>query len=247
MRLKVWMQTLNLHLPAAKAAPLVVFVVGGGWAKDGKRGGEGGQPQAFVANGYAYASVNYRLYPQASPEQQAADIARSVAFLCANASRYGYDGERIALMGHSAGAHLAARVALDPTYLHAVHVDPATIQALVLLDGTSDDIPKQIASGGNAKFHETVHGSDTAKQLWHSPLTHVGKGSTPDTLLNYVARREASHLQANELAAAIRTSGGTAQTFAAEDESHMSINRGFGQANDPTTQRTFEFLRQALR
>ena len=69
------------------------------------------------ALGYAVASVNYRLVPDARVEDQAADIAAALALLKQRAAQLGFDGTRIALVGHSAGAHLVALVGTDPACL----------------------------------------------------------------------------------------------------------------------------------
>ena len=97
-------------------APLVIFVHGGGW-KRGDKNNATGQHKArhYVRQGYAFASINYRLVPDATVEQQAADVASAVAYLRGNAQRLGIDAKLIVLMGHSAGAHLVALVGTRPT------------------------------------------------------------------------------------------------------------------------------------
>ena len=62
-------------------APLVVFVHGGGWSIGDKRMGAGQKGAHFLGQGWAFASTNYRLVPQAKVEQQAADVASAVAWL----------------------------------------------------------------------------------------------------------------------------------------------------------------------
>ena len=89
-------------------APLIVFIHGGAWSMGDKRQASGRKPGHFTGAGYAFASINYRLVPQATVEQQAADVASAIDMLRFRAEEYGIDPNRIALMGHSAGAHLAA-------------------------------------------------------------------------------------------------------------------------------------------
>ena len=73
-------QKLDLMLPAvATRAPLILFVHGGGWSIGDKRAGAGGKAAHFTAQGWAFASANYRLVPQVTVEQQAADIAAAIA------------------------------------------------------------------------------------------------------------------------------------------------------------------------
>ena len=117
-------QTLDLYLPAGLKTkpPLVIFVHGGFWtlSDDEYRIGPA-FADALVPNGIAVALVRYRLAPTYTHPAQAQDVAAAVAYLAREANRHGYDAKRIFLAGHSAGAHLVALVALDPTYLGAYH------------------------------------------------------------------------------------------------------------------------------
>lgn len=97
---------LDLYLPEGTNNPaLLVWVHGGGW-----RGGSKDNPRVlgFVDQGYALASIDYRLSPMAKFPAQIHDLKAAVRYLRANAGQYGYDATRIAMMGSSAGAHLAA-------------------------------------------------------------------------------------------------------------------------------------------
>ncbi|MCP5144980.1 MAG: alpha/beta hydrolase [Gammaproteobacteria bacterium] len=98
---------LDLYQPAGKAnAAVVVFVHGGAWSA----GSKDDVPDVFVRNGYATASVEYRLSGEAKFPTQAHDIHAAIRFLRANAKRFNIDGSRIAIAGVSAGGHLAALV-----------------------------------------------------------------------------------------------------------------------------------------
>src|SRR5688572_29242076 len=126
--------------PAGRRAPLVLFLHGGGW-RFGDKGMAAHMAAHFHAQGYAFASVNYRLVPDATPAGQAADVAAAVAYLVAHAERLGIDPDRIILSGHSAGAHLAALVGTDPAWLAAHGLPVSTIDGIVLLDGAGYDVP----------------------------------------------------------------------------------------------------------
>lgn len=99
---------LDLYLPEGKqGAPLVVFVHGGGW----QRGSRDEMPLGAMAPaGFAFASVDYRLSPVARFPAQAHDIKAAIRFLRAKQGEYGYDASRVAIVGTSAGAHLAILV-----------------------------------------------------------------------------------------------------------------------------------------
>lgn len=101
-------QTLDLYLPAVEhkaPLPLIVWIHGGAWMS-----GDKNHPPASIvlARDYALASLNYRLTGEAAHPAQIHDCKAALRFLRANAEKYGIDPRRIAVWGHSAGAHLAA-------------------------------------------------------------------------------------------------------------------------------------------
>lgn len=104
-------QTLDLYLPKAQAAdtrlPVIVFIHGGGWVGGNKSAGRAAL-QDFVAGGhYAAVSVGYRLAGEARWPAQIHDCKAAIRWIRANAASLGLDGERVAVMGTSAGGTLA--------------------------------------------------------------------------------------------------------------------------------------------
>ncbi|WP_373512316.1 alpha/beta hydrolase fold domain-containing protein [Persicitalea sp.] len=110
--------TLTKHLldiylsPNAKSkVPLVIFVHGGGWLVNDKYADIGYMKKTvaeIVGSGFALASIDYRFATQAIFPAQIQDCNRAVSFLYDNAEKYGLDKERFALIGFSAGGHLAS-------------------------------------------------------------------------------------------------------------------------------------------
>jgi acetyl esterase/lipase len=129
-------QRLDLYLPPPRrrAHRLVVFLYGGGWDA-GARGTYRFLAQAMVACGFAVAVPDYRIYPEARFPDFLHDSAAAVGWLQRHATDYGFDGSRMALMGHSAGAYNAAAVALDPSYLEQAGVPPELVGGVVGLAG----------------------------------------------------------------------------------------------------------------
>ena len=228
-------------------APLVVFVHGGTWMHGGKYAGTPQQARAFRAAGYAYATVNYRLRRHGPPQEAARDIAEAVAFLRREAKGCGMDPERIILMGHSAGAHLAALVALDESYLEAAGVAPQTVRAAILLDAYGLDIARHVRETGD-RVYARVFGPDPAGWTAMSPVTHAAPGRPPPPVLMHVdADNAETPGQAQALAEAVRAAGGEAQIHEARGESHNSLNYGFGAEGDETTRLTLDFLAARVR
>lgn len=109
---------LDIYLPpnASGKVPLVIWVHGGGWLSNDKYADLGYMKQtvaAIINQGYALASIDYRFSTQAVFPAHMLDCNRAISFLYDNADKYGFDRERFALMGFSAGGHLASMVGLS--------------------------------------------------------------------------------------------------------------------------------------
>ena len=103
---------LDIYMPAnAKGkVPLVVFIHGGGWLSNDKYADFGYMKKTvaeIVSSGFALASIDYRFSTQAVFPAQILDCNQAISFLYDNAEKYGFDKTRMAVMGFSAGGHLA--------------------------------------------------------------------------------------------------------------------------------------------
>ena len=99
---------LDLYMPKdAATPPLLVWVHGGRWQRRSK---EDVYTTALVGDGFAMASIDFRLSEDAPFPAQIHDIKAAIRFLRANAATYGYDATRIGIHGRSSGGHLTALV-----------------------------------------------------------------------------------------------------------------------------------------
>jgi acetyl esterase/lipase len=121
--------TGDLYLPkGVDKAPLVIAAHGGGWQAGGPVTYRHWGP-FFAKHGYAVFAISYRLSKPGAKTFPGAvyDVKAAVQFVRANAARFGIDADRIGLMGDSAGAHLAALVALagdEPLFSTEYRSDP---------------------------------------------------------------------------------------------------------------------------
>jgi arylformamidase len=106
-------QTLDLHVPSSDTtdAPLVLFIHGGYWRGLDKSDHSFVVPP-ILATGAIVANVNYDLCPQVTLDVIVEEIAQAVSYCHLNAAQWGADADNLYLIGHSAGAHLAARMLL---------------------------------------------------------------------------------------------------------------------------------------
>lgn len=234
---------------AAGPAPLIVFVHGGGWKRGDKQGATGMQKvEHFRSEGYAFASLDYRLVPAATVEQQAADIAAAIAWLRGRAGELGIDASRIVVMGHSAGAHLAALVGTDPRYMAAAGLSLSDIRGVIALDGACYDVPRQIADAGPLMrgTYAEAFGSDPARQRALSPTLHAAAPNAPAFLIVHIDRADGK-TQSEALAAALLQAGTVAQVQGVAGtglRGHMDLNSSLGNADFPATSVVDTWLRK---
>jgi acetyl esterase/lipase len=134
-------QHLDVYSPRqAVNRPVVIFWYGGSWTKGSK------SHYRFVGTtlaerGFVAVLPDYRLFPQVAFPLFDEDGARAVAWVQQHAREFGGDPRRIVLMGHSAGGHTAAFLALNHAFLSKFGADPQSIRGLVGLSGTYVLVP----------------------------------------------------------------------------------------------------------
>jgi len=216
-----------------RPAPLIVYVHGGGWQRGSKDNATGRwKPAHFPQEGYAFASINYRLVPAARVEDQAADVALAVKALVDRAASLGIDRRRVVLMGHSAGAHLVALVGTDERYLRSAGLSFADIAGVVPIDGAAYDVPAQMADGPGImqQTYTQAFGTDPTRQRQLSPTLQASAPNAPAFLLLHVQRPDGVR-QAKALEAALNAAGTAVERrdFPGTGlRSHAEFNRSLG-------------------
>ncbi len=182
------LQSLDLSVPVrgtgCPATPVVAYVHGGGFQIGNKANQVTDKVQRFTKEGWAFASLNYRLvgdpgsgatngiYPAA--EQ---DVAAGIAFLEQHAGRYRLRADRVMLLGHSSGAFLVSLVSTDGSFLHGAGLGLRSVRCTASLD-TTYDIPTQVAGGGrSAAMYRAAFGDDPAVWAKGSPTHDVAPGT----------------------------------------------------------------------
>lgn len=216
-----------------RPAPLVLFVHGGGWKRGSKdNAASRWAPSHFPQQGYAYASIDYRLVPAASVEQQAADVAHALKALLDRAPELGIDRRRVVLMGHSAGAHLVALVGTDQRYLRSAGLGFADVTGVIANDGAAYDVPVQVRDSGRMmrRTYAEAFGSDPVRQVALSPTHQAGAPNAPAFLLLHVQRQDGVR-QAEALGKALQAAGTQVdiRSFPGKGlRGHAQINRELG-------------------
>ncbi|MBP7703954.1 MAG: alpha/beta hydrolase [Caulobacter sp.] len=229
-----------------KGAPVLVFVHGGGWARGDKRA-TNALPGYAERHGFLLVSVNYRLTPRVDAGGCAQDVAAAVAWVREHAREHGGDPRRIVIAGHSAGAHLVALIAADPSYLAAHGLKPSDLAGVIPIDGAGYDAVRQMElhkarpQGLMPRWFAQAFG-DRAEAL--SPTRQVRSGvAYPPFLIFHVAARVNAERESHALAQALIAAGGRAEVVSAPDDNHATINRDFGKAGDAEGERAAPFIR----
>ena len=256
---------LDLYLPegatATDSRPVVVYVHGGGWRAGDKRNRIADKVNLFTGAGYVFASLNYRLSPatlSATPDPSRIkfpdhphDVGEAIGWLDRNLASYGGDPERIALIGHSAGAHLVSLVAADPSYVQAYEVEPWQLVGAVSLDTAAFDVAARIAELRPAGRLLYVNAFGTAAEneatdSWAkaSPITWADVGDPAQFLVTQTANP--ARVQENRRMAAALGQDPEGVFLAPYD--HAGINDAVGDVDDPAgeTEAIMAFLREAI-
>lgn len=141
-------QRMDVYAPegaAGASLPIVVFFYGGSW-DSGRREDYRFAARAIAARGFVTVVPDYRLYPEVRFPAFIEDGARAVAAVRREARGWGGDPDRIALSGHSAGAYIAAMLAVDERWLRDAGVPRGSIRALAGLSGPYDFYPFDVAA-----------------------------------------------------------------------------------------------------
>jgi arylformamidase len=246
-------QVLDIHAPQdAKNLPVVFWIHGGGW-QAGDKAGVAEKPKAFVERGFVFVSTNYRLLPKVEMETIFRDVAKSLGWVHKNIRQHGGDPDRLYVMGHSAGAQLAAILCVDDRYLKAEGVPFSALKGCVPVDGDTYDVPAIIET---AETRLRVHGEPPPKnghrqKFGHTPekhrdysaVTHVAKDKgIPPFLILYVADHPDTSAQARRFATVLKAAEIPAVAFGARDTNHGKLNDQLGVAGDLATQALDAFL-----
>lgn len=178
--------------------PVVIFFYGGGW-ENGSKDSYGFAGRAFASQGFVAVVPDYRKVPQVRFPAFVQDGAAAVAWTRANIARYGGDPDRIALVGHSAGAHIAMMLALDRRYLQAANVPDGTVKAVVGLSGPYDFYP--------FTSQQAVQAMQGAKPADTQPISFARKDAPPALLITGSADTSVKPHNSEQLNRALKAKG----------------------------------------
>ena len=244
LSLDIYRQTAGENLP------VVFFIHGGGWSSGDKANhSHDNKRDFFINNGFLFVSINYRLTPDVMFPQHSLDVAKAYAFILENINTYGGDKHHVFVMGHSAGAHLAALLSTDKSYLNSLGYELDTIQGTILLDGGGYNIPwiinDNIIHDNQSGLNMYYAAFGLEPPIWEqaSPITHINATDTiPPFQIFHVNTRRISTLVGNQLYDTLNDNNQSAEIIPVANSSHEMINRDFGLAHDVVSQQALVFI-----
>lgn len=212
-------QKLDVYEPTGainrQARPVVVFFYGGGW-EAGDRAGYRFVAHALTSQGFVAVIPDYRVYPEVRFPEFVHDAAQAVRWTTDNIERFGGDPREIFLMGHSAGAHIAAMLTLDPEYLRQARVAPSALRGTIGLAGPYDFLPLR------SDTLKAIFGPEP--QRWRSqPINYVNGQNPPMLLMTGTADGTVSPGNSQRLASKIKAHGGPVRLVEYADIGHADI------------------------
>ena len=204
----------------AAAAPVLVWFYGGGW-QSGARADYRFVAASLARAGLVVAVPDYRLYPEVQFPSFLEDGALAVAEVRRLAAAYGGDPERLFLAGHSAGAYIAAMLAIAPEWLAAVGLARTDLAGAIGLGGPYDFLPirdadiRRVFSSAEDDLRRT------------QPIAHVDGRNAPLLLLHGDRDDTCYPRNALALATRVRAAGGKAFVRLYRHVDHTAIVAGF--------------------
>jgi acetyl esterase/lipase len=212
-------QRLDVYTPRASSAagprPVVVFFYGGRW-QQGERPSYLFIAQTLASQGFVVVVPDYRVYPQVQYPGFVEDGARAVGWTRREIARFGGDAGRIFLMGHSAGAHIAAMLAYDDEFLAREGMHRSDVRGFIGIAGPYDFLPFSDADV------RSVFSAATSPAITQ-PIRYVRGGEPPSLLMTGDGDTTVSPGNTTRLAARLREVGSVVVERHYESLNHYTI------------------------
>lgn len=218
-------EMLDVYFPSVTSNKKIILMVhGGAWKIGDKRHSPviTNKVKYFGSKGYTLVSINYDLVPHVTVEQQMLEVAQALNYVQQNAQNWNADGNKVILMGHSAGAHLVSLLSTS-VYLKSVKYP---ILGTVSLDSAAYNIPIIMQKPKHYGFYDDVFGNN--QQYWKemSPYYQINEKIKPMYLVCSTLRDDSCD-QAEAFSSKAQTFGNTVY-IDKETKKHEEINEQLG-------------------
>lgn len=219
--------------------PIVIYVHGGGWSVGDKSNQIDNKVNLFQSLGYLLVSVNYRLspfpYELNNPNRimyptHNNDFADAIKWVFDNIDQYGGNPNKIALLGHSAGAHLVSLTGTNSTFLENVGLNLTDIKGVATIDTQGYNVLNQIQDNNN--LYINAFGTNMNSNIDASPVFNIDNGTSYPMF--FVAKRGSMDriAIANNFITTLEQSGISVSQIDGSIYDHGGINNAIGEPNE---------------
>jgi acetyl esterase/lipase len=249
---------LDLFLPDGDNWPVMVFIHGGGLNSGDKslrvcgKDVYGNIGRFYASQGIGVAIINYRLQPKVTWRAQVADAAQAVAWVYSHAATYGANTSRFFLAGHSAGAYLAVRVALDPDPLRRFGLSPGIVGGVVAASGAAIDLAdtKTYELGQKAWHYAARFRCGDTTEQWKKEASAAwcaAPGAPPFLILSAERECEGLQRQSQLLHATLQRNNVPSEVVIVPGQNHCRMVLALSRADKPAAEAILRFVRETAR
>lgn len=218
----------------APQKPVVVYVHGGGFAVGDKANNLANKQNLFFSSGYIFVSINYRLSPASySTDPRRVmypthnnDVADAVKWIYDNIANYGGNSQKIALLGHSAGAQLVALTGTSNQFLPSRRINLSALKGIACIDTEGYDVEARCKEGNEVYLN--AFGQANTFWVEASPISNLFNGTAYPKF--FIAKRGSNSRigYANAFIAKLQATGVVASEITANQYDHEGINDAIG-------------------
>lgn len=236
-------QAMDVYFPVKALtdktpAPLIVMVHGGAWSRGDKNNAAvvKNKVDYWTKQNWIFISINYRLVPDVTVQQQTQDIAEALIYIQKQAPNWHADSKRLVLMGHSSGAHLVSLLTTRPLWLTS---QPQPWRATVALDSAAYHVEK-IMQTRHARLYDQAFGDQPSNWRALSPTFQLQQALPAFLAVCSTTRPDQPCAQAQQFIQQAQKLGTKVQLLPLP-LSHIEINKSLGK-NNPYTQAVNQFI-----
>lgn len=195
----------------------------------------------FFSMDYLFVSVNYRLSPFPfeinNPDRiqfptHNKDVANAIKWVYDHVEEYGGNKNKIALIGHSAGAHIVALTGTNSQFLEQVSLSLSYIKGVAVIDTQAYDVVEQVVNGTNQNMYINAFGTDEIQNRLASPIFNVNPNT--DYPKFFIAKRGSAQriAYADDFIEVLENNGVAVSQINGSIYNHIEINDAIGKQGE---------------
>ena len=212
--------------------------------------------RALAKQGIGAVGVNYRLSPTVQHPEHIRNVAEAFAWVNRHIGEYGGRGDKLTVMGHSAGGHLVSLLATDDSYLKAHGLSRDNVQGVIGVSGVYQISEIALNALGQRRrpaapngtppppLFEQIFGKEPNTARRASPLSYICKGLPPFLLIYAEKDLPTLGLQAMALEAAMKAQKNECTLMKIDGRTHGTVMWWAAKPGDPVMAATVEFIRK---